>query len=148
MTIADASYSDTLNGLRSEVATVLASEAGRHLDLSGFYRGPFYYSVEDHHASRVEMLEEESLWRFARATAWLEVAERTKHPNPRVYSYGLKHLLENAFAGPNGYLSNGECICAALHLGIPVKCEPGGGPNAYIGITVRWIDWLKSHAIR
>jgi hypothetical protein len=55
---------------------------------------------------------------FSRTVDWLRNQKRTKHPNPRVSSYGLKHVMERQ---TGLYVTNGLFIAAAIHLGIGYK---------------------------
>ena len=58
--------------------------------------------------------------------------ERRKTVNTKVSSYTWKHVVERYC---NSYVSNGEFICAALHLGY--KMRKSDGPNAWFNIGDR-----------
>lgn len=62
-------------------------------------------------------------------------------------SYGLKHTLERMVGSTmQNYVSNGMCIAAAYHLGIPTKMQQGYSPNIYIALRSKWVKWAdKNH---
>ncbi len=75
---------------------------------------------------------------------WLRLnVEPIKTINRRHSSYGLKHLAQKF--SPNGYLSNGVFIAAALIVGYPFKVDP---PNAMFGMSERSIKELSRAAAR
>ena len=75
---------------------------------------------------------------------WLRSnVEPIKTINRRHSSYGLKHLAEKF--SPNGYLSNGVFIAAAMIVGYPFKLDP---PNAMFGMSERSIKELSRAAVR
>ena len=75
---------------------------------------------------------------------WLRSnVEPIKTINRRHSSYGLKHLAEKF--SPNGYLSNGVFIAAAMIVGYPFKVDP---PNAMFGMSERSIKRLHRAAAR
>lgn len=76
--------------------------------------------------------------------AWLRSnVEPIKTINRRHSSYGLKHLAEKF--SPNGYLSNGVFIAAAMIVGYPFKVNP---PNVMFGMSQRSIKELSRAAAR
>ena len=75
---------------------------------------------------------------------WLRSnVEPIKTINRRHSSYGLKHLAEKF--SPNGYLSNGVLIAAAMIVGYPFKVDP---PNVMFGMSQRSIKELSRAAAR
>jgi len=75
---------------------------------------------------------------------WLRSnVEPIKTINRRHSSYGLKHLAEKF--SPDGYLSNGVIIAAAMIVGYPFKVDP---PNAMFGMSERSIKRLSRTAAR
>jgi hypothetical protein len=61
---------------------------------------------------------------------WLRSIGKIKSINTRHTSYGLKHIAANAI----GYTSNGEFICAAIHMGFDYRIV---GPNAQFNMSER-----------
>ena len=73
---------------------------------------------------------------------WLRSnVEPIKTINRRHSSYGLKHLAQ--LFCPNGYLTNGVFIAAALLVGYPFEVDP---PNAMFGMSERSIKRLHRAA--
>ena len=70
---------------------------------------------------------------FTRVCGWLRGMSALKHPNRRVTSYGLKHLVEAALGD---YVANGVFIAAAVHCGFALERIPGS-PNVYFNIAQR-----------
>jgi len=78
------------------------------------------------------------------AVEWLTLnVEPIQTINQRHSSYGLKHLAEKF--SPNGYLSNGVLIAAAMIVGYPFKVNP---PNVMFGMSQRSIKELSRAAAR
>jgi len=75
---------------------------------------------------------------------WLRShVEPIKTINRRHSSYKLKHLAEKF--SPDGYLSNGVFIAAAMIVGYPFKVNP---PNVMFGMSQRSIKELSRAAAR
>jgi len=67
------------------------------------------------------------------ACDWLSGLERTKTVNRDRTSYSLKHTCERALGKvANGYISNGELICAAIYMGFKYEKV---GHNAFLNIS-------------
>ena len=58
--------------------------------------------------------------------------DRRRTVNTKVSSYTWKHVVERCY---RSYITNGEFICAALHLGY--KMKKSDGPNAWFNIRDR-----------
>ena len=71
---------------------------------------------------------------------WLNQVGKAKPIHFECWSYGLKHVVEKAIGK---YCSNGEFICAAIHMGF--KCRRDG-PNAYFNMSVPDLKRLKKDA--
>jgi hypothetical protein len=67
-----------------------------------------------------------------RAESWL--MERTKIRTPRLSSYWLKHRAEEEV----GYITNGDLIVAAIHLGFPIKGSPDS-INPLVGVSSKFM---------
>jgi hypothetical protein len=75
---------------------------------------------------------------IARVREWLASAPKIRTVNAGYYSYGLKHVAEEALGQ---YVANGECIAACILSGFGVQQESCrlGSMNAMIGISRRWV---------
>jgi YozE SAM-like fold len=94
------------------------------------YGGP-YADVREKWAE----LGERGLNEVRRAAAMMEPAPRVKTKKSYIYSYGLKHRLEQAHGEPGrDYICNGAAIVAAYLLGIDVQPE-SRSPNGCIAIS-------------
>lgn len=120
--------------------TVLRSIVSVHPELTAFGFGVFKerrLSEEEKAKQPAEernrLLEPRSVDEFKRARVWLRDKPRTKHPNRRMTSYGLKHVAEKQI----GYVTNGMFIAAALAEGFKVKHYDPQGPNAWFNISSR-----------
>jgi hypothetical protein len=68
-----------------------------------------------------------------RVRDWLSTAPKIRAPG--WYSYGLKHVAEDAFGT---YVANGDFIAAAIREGFIVRQERES-PNAMIGVSAVWV---------
>jgi len=75
-----------------------------------------------------------------RICEWLNHVGKAKSINGRDSSYGLKHVVEKA---TGKYCSNGEFICAAIHMGFKFRRH---GPNADFNMSVPDLIRLKKDA--
>ena len=73
---------------------------------------------------------------------WLKDVIRTKRPNKQAGSYTMKHEVENAIGE---YCSNGQFICAAIHMGFIFDCN---GINACFNISSRCIHVKQKAQMR
>lgn len=84
-----------------------------------------------------------------RAMRFLMHALKRKTINPRLNSYGLKHMTEDYMNClpdvSNGYVANGAFICAAIHSGFDIAPAGPGSPNVRFNISERSpvIEWLQ-----
>jgi hypothetical protein len=85
-----------------------------------------------------EMLTDQSVVEFLWCVEQLRAAAPyNKHATKNsVGSYTLKHWLEKG--SPWSYITNGTCITAVLHIGIPYKREDATSPNINIALRADW----------
>ena len=78
--------------------------------------------------------------RLALICDWLGSIDRTPPDEMYQWSYDLKHVIERSL--PSRYCSNGEVICAAIHLGFQYYKDR---PNAYFNMCKDSIDAIRMY---
>jgi len=92
---------------------------------------------EERKKEREELRSDHAIAQVAFSMAYLSFLKRTKTMGAG--SYGLKHLVEEWTDqySDRQYISNGSLIMGAIVLGLRVKQDRRGSPNASINVRIR-----------
>jgi hypothetical protein len=115
----------------------------------GVYYSPKYHAPktfdQKFDEEQSELLESAKI--CTKICEWLKGVKRTKNPNREANSYTMKHEVERDIGK---YCSNGQFICAAIHMGFVFKREAPSlnGVNAFFNISSRCIQVKQKEQLR